>query len=69
MAELTPVHAAVLAVLVLLLMSLAALNLMINGGDASNTGMLSSDAAEDSNGETPTEELPVDALPGETPPQ
>lgn len=40
MVELTPVHAAVLAVLVLLLLGLAAVNMMVNS-QGSGTGYLS----------------------------
>lgn len=52
MVELTPVHAAVLAVLVLLLLSLAAVNLMI-GNQNSGTGYLSGGVVEGSENEEP----------------
>ncbi len=48
MKELTTVHAAVLAVLVLLLMGLAAVNMMVNSGSSNSTHYLSGGVVESS---------------------
>ncbi len=48
MRELTPVHAAVLAVLVLLLLGLAAVNMMVNSGSSNSTHYLSGGVVEGS---------------------
>ena len=69
MAELTPVHAAVLAVLVLLLLGLAAINLMIQSGRDS-TGFISGGAVEGRlpPGEASNATCPVPAPPEAPPP-
>lgn len=62
MVELTPVHAAVLAVLVLLLLGLAAVNMMVASNGS--TGYLSGGAVKDSaDGNNATRCQPADAPP------
>lgn len=63
MVELTPVHAAVLAVLVLLLLGLAAVNMMVASQNGS-TGYLSGGVVGDSaDGNNATRCQPADAAP------
>ncbi len=67
MAELTPVHAAVLAVLVLLLLGLAAVNMMVSSQN-SNTGYLSGGGVGDSSDDNTSRYQPADAPTARDPP-